>query len=100
MARATPIVPQLGAAECGAACLASVLCHYGRWVTLEEMRDACGVSRNGSRAGNIVRAARRAGLRAEGYRVPAEQARALAEECYSWRSVGATYLDLIRPPHR
>ncbi|HWK45664.1 MAG TPA: cysteine peptidase family C39 domain-containing protein [Stellaceae bacterium] len=77
MARATPIIPQLGAAECGAACLASVLGHYDRWVPLEEMRVACGVSRNGSRASNIVRAARDAGLRADGYRLPADRLRGL-----------------------
>jgi NHLM bacteriocin system ABC transporter peptidase/ATP-binding protein len=77
MAHATPIVPQLGAAECGAACLAAVLCHHGRWVTLEEMREACGVSRNGSRAGNVVRAARMAGLSAEGYRASAVELREL-----------------------
>ncbi len=73
MARATPIVPQLGATECGAACLASVLCHYGRWVKLEEVRAACGVSRNGSRASTLIRAARVAGLEADGYRVPAAE---------------------------
>ena len=78
MPRATPLVPQLGAAECGAACLASVLCHFGRWVTLEEVRAACGVSRNGSRAGTLIRAGRAAGLEAEGYRVPAAEIGALA----------------------
>jgi NHLM bacteriocin system ABC transporter peptidase/ATP-binding protein len=78
MARATPLVPQLGAAECGAACLASVLCHHGRWVPLEEVRAACGVSRNGSRAGTLVRAARAAGLDAEGYHVPAAEIGGLA----------------------
>jgi NHLM bacteriocin system ABC transporter peptidase/ATP-binding protein len=73
MARATPLIPQLGAAECGAACLASVLGHFGRWVPLEEVRAACGVSRNGSRAGALVRAARANGLEAEGYRLPAAE---------------------------
>jgi NHLM bacteriocin system ABC transporter peptidase/ATP-binding protein len=73
MSRATPLVAQLGAAECGAACLASVLGHFGRWVALEEVRAACGVSRNGSRAGTLVRAARANGLEAEGYRIPAAE---------------------------
>ncbi len=77
MSRATPLVAQLGAAECGAACLASVLGYFGRWVAIEEMRAACGVSRNGSRAGALVRAARANGLEAEGYRVPAAELAAL-----------------------
>jgi len=67
-----PVVMQLEALECGAASLAMVLAYYDKWIPLEQVRKDCGVSRDGSSAGNVLKAARNYGLTANGYRMEPE----------------------------
>ena len=64
-----PVIMQMEALECGAACLAMVMAYYEKWVPLEQVRIDCGVSRDGSNARNVLLAARSYGFTANGYRL-------------------------------
>ena len=64
----TPTRLQMESTECGAAALGIILQHYGRYVPLTQLRERCGVSRDGSDAANLILAAKSYGLDTQKYR--------------------------------
>ncbi len=70
-----PVIMQLEALECGAASLAMVMAYYNKWIPLEQVRSDCGVSRDGSNAKNIYRAAESCGMQVKAFRKSPETIR-------------------------
>lgn len=63
-----PVIMQMEALECGAACLDMIMAYHRKWVPLEQVRVDCGVSRDGSKASNMVKAAKAYGLQVKAHR--------------------------------
>lgn len=67
-----PVIMQMEVLECGAASLAMILAYYKKWLPLEQVREDCGISRDGSNAANILHAAKGYGLTAKAWRYKTE----------------------------
>ena len=74
-----PMVMQMEALECGAACLDMILAYYGRFVPLSQLRKECGVNRDGSSLSIIISCAKYYGLEAGAYRVSVEELKTKVE---------------------
>ena len=73
--RRVPVMTQMNALECGAACLAMVLNYFGRRVSVAECRETLGIGRDGVSAHRIAEAAQRNGLRVRAFKAePADLA--------------------------
>lgn len=77
----TPTVFQMEETECGAASLAMIFQYFGNFISLEQMRVETGVSRDGCKAGDIMRAAKRFGLQCKGFRKETESLRDIETPC-------------------
>ena len=69
------------AAECGVASLSMILAYHGRHIPVEQLRIDVGVSRDGSKAGNLIRAAEKYGLKGRGFKKSAEALNTTAMPC-------------------
>jgi ABC-type bacteriocin/lantibiotic exporter with double-glycine peptidase domain len=67
-----PLVQQLGADDCGPACLAMVLSAHGVHDAAAECRQLCSAGRDGTRLRTLIAAADRFGLTAHAYRTGPE----------------------------
>ena len=79
-----PTILQQAQVECGAACLGMVLAHFDRWESLETLREACGVSRDGADAIAIVEAGAAFGLDYTAQRGTLEDLNGLAVPSILW----------------
>ncbi|MER6514912.1 peptidase domain-containing ABC transporter [Nonomuraea sp. NPDC001636] len=72
MLRRLPVLLQNTDTECGAACLAMVLCHHGHRTTLHQVAERLQVGRDGLSAKAIVDGARDHGLKARAFSLAPE----------------------------
>jgi NHLM bacteriocin system ABC transporter peptidase/ATP-binding protein len=81
MKKRVPQIMQIELQECGVACLAMVLAYYEKWIPLAEVREACGVSRDGASSDRIIQVARKYRLRAKSALVGPDQLALLPLPC-------------------
>lgn len=77
----TPVILQVEAAECGIACLAMVMGHYGNKIDLATLRRRFSVSIKGVTLRDLINTADRVGLSSRAVRLDLEDLRNLRKPC-------------------
>lgn len=77
----TPLYIQMESAECGAACLKIIMAYYGKYLPIDELRLACGVSRDGCTAEGILQACEAYDLECDGYSFTLEELKGQSFPC-------------------
>ena len=99
-ASTTPIVVQVEEADCGPACLGILLGHRGTPVPAAQLRAECGVSRDGTTAADLIRAAAKYGLSGKGVRLRSAGGGTGSEEVMeALRALTRPLIILIRGSH-
>ena len=79
-----PVIMQMEMVECGAASLGMIMAYHKRWLTLEQLRKDCGVSRDGCNARQLLQAGRSYGMEANAYRLEADELQEVAPAIIHW----------------
>ncbi len=104
--RRVPLLLQMSAVECGAACLAMILRYYGSKISIAEIRQRYGVGRDGLSALSIVTAAQEYGLQVRAFSLQAPDLHAVRMPAIIyWESNhfliverwSARYVDVVDP---
>lgn len=93
-----PVVLQMSAADCGAACLSMIVAYWGGHLSRSACQEAVGGGQNGVTALMIVQAARQMGLTVEAFRhTPDGLAQARLPAIVHWRGVHFVVLEKYAP---
>ncbi|HSH06003.1 MAG TPA: peptidase domain-containing ABC transporter [Anaerolineae bacterium] len=93
-AKKTPVILQMSAADCGAACLAMIVGYWGRHISVAECQRVMGGGQNGVTALMITQAAGALGLTTDAYRyTPAGLATAVLPAIIHWQGVHFVVLE-------
>lgn len=93
-----PVVLQMSAADCGAACLSMIVGYWGGRLSRAACQEAVGGGQNGVTALMIVQAARQMGLTVEAFRhTPGGLAQAGLPAIVHWRGVHFVVLEKYAP---
>lgn len=76
-----PSYRQLDQVDCGPACLRNIAKHYGKDFTLQFLRSACSVDRQGVSLQGIGQAAETIGMRTKSYRLTLEDLQTVKMPC-------------------